>query len=780
MEQQIITDKNVELGVQAEGNPLVVISEPITSEVISLDSEASVKVITEESAVLLVLTEGGSLYKHAVNNGYSGTELEWLTELLDSKASVQFVVTTMADGYNAYASALLALKAEVGDTYATNIHLSEVIAQQDLARALDKQVLEAKIENDIQASYTSVIDVIVTRDLAISQKQTELTAELSTFNAKVNSVEQAIATETSARTLAINSMSSSLNGRIDAEITTINQTVVDQTSSLAQQINNLDSSFNGLLTSNINTVNTAITTESTARAQQINVLRTDFTSGLSAVLTTVQEVQIDIAGNTQAIDSITATVNNPTTGLSAAFARANQAYTLANGTAGTVSTIQGQVNNPTTGLAATYSFAQQVQINATNNTATAINNLRNEITAPSAGWIANNTFIQSIESDANNAYTIATSLSNTLEDSVNDAIANNTLIQEITGDIDGIEQAQTTLSSSISALENWKTNTATVQLTTLINDVGELESKAFLGVSSTVGGKATIAGVTVNSVDYSLRFQGNVFELTNTSGVQQLYYDSAVGQWKFSGELVAATFKTATSGYRAEMGGVSGYPFWFGTGTKNDSNGLFYVNTFGHVVMKSATLQGGLVTIYGSGARGEYTDDGTYLIWLGTGVKNDVNGTFWVKKNGDGYIKGTFFQGQLIRRRFNSAALYSVTASGHITAGQPVRIDCTGYFRYSFTSPTEPASNAGLMNWVIKRNGVTIASGSRQMSRIKRDPGGESGVNWQNIDYVQMNIMFFDNTPGSFGTNNSYTFEMTDLGYGTYSTTVATDENLVG
>jgi hypothetical protein len=84
------------------------------------------------------------------------------------------------------------------------------------------------------------------------------------------------------------------------------------------------------------------------------------------------------------------------------------------------------------------------------------------------------------------------------------------------------------------------------------------------------------------------------------------------------------------------------------------------------------------------------------------------------------------------------------------------------------------------MNWVVKRNGTVIASGSRQITRIKRDPGGEPGVQWRNIDHVNMTIMVFDSSPGSFGTNNSYTFEMTDFGYGSYSTTVATDENLVG
>jgi hypothetical protein len=822
MEQQIIVEKDSNLEVQVIEQPLVSINEPITAEVLSLDSVTDTKVITEESAVLLVLTEGGSLYKKSVNDGYSGTELEWLTELLDSKASVQFVVTTMADGFTAYASALLALKAEVGDTYASNTRLSEVLATRDMARALDKQILEAKIDSDIQASYTNVIDVMVTRDLAISQTLTNLNAEIGSFNSTISNVQQAIATETSARTLAINSMSSTLNNRINSEITTINQTVVDQTGSLAQQINSINTSFNNNLNSSINSVNTSISNETEARAQQIEVLRADFTTGLSAVLTELQEVRVDTEGNATAIDSVTATVTNPTTGLTASFNRANEAYSLADGTAGALSILTGRVNHATTGLAATYAFVQQVEINAATNTATAINSLRNEITSPSANWIAGNTFIQSIKSTADGNVTAisnlsnqvttlsnglngtidtriasnslvqsikstadgnvtaisnlgntVTTLSNNLNGSIDTRIASNNLIQTIRSDLDGNIEAVSTLGNTVTTINNnlngtidtriasnsliqsivdtnnnqqttltnlnstlttattditglttWRTNVASVQLTNLTNSVGQIESRAFLGVSSTSGGKATIAGITVSSVNYGIRMQGDVFELVNIHGARQLYFNNASGLWRFAGGIV----------------------------TNED----------------------------GVSTRGEYTDDGTYLIWLGTGAKNDVNGTFWVKKDGTGYIKGTFFQGQLIRRRFNSANLASVTASGHITAGQPVRIDCTGYFRYFFTSATEPSSDAGLMNWVVKRNGTVIASGSRQLARIKRDPGGEPGVQWRNIDHVNMTIMVFDNSPGSFGTNNSYTFEMTDFGYGSYSTTVATDENLVG
>lgn len=877
MEQQILLETETKLDVYTNEQPLVSISEPIQTEVVALSIEEDVKVIQEESAVLLVLTEGGSLYKKAVQDGYSGTELEWMTELLDSKASVQFVTTTVADSNSAYALALLALEASVGNTYVSNTHLSEVIATRDLARALDKLNLEVKIESDIFASNQTLLETLVTSEQALSQSINNLDTQLGAFRSRVTTVELSISTETSARALAIQTLNSNLNGRIDSEIVTINQTFVDATGSFATQLNNVNTSFNNLLNSSISEVNTSISNESGARASQINTLRVDFTSGLSSVISTIQQVQIDIDGNTSAIDLVTGQVNNPTTGLNAAFTRANQAYTLADNTAGAFSVIEGKVNHPSTGLAATYSFAQQVLIDANNNTATSINSLRNEITAPNAGWTANNTFIQSInttagnaltnaanaqttantaitnagnaqtaantantelaaissdsvlskgekpavvlnvtnilneqagitaeglrygittarsnyttaitnltsylsgltpsysdvtqntpivantfkdrfadvyakrqvlldaiaaaakvladnaqtaannaQGTANNALSIVTTLENNLESTVSGYIANNSLILEIQDDLAGNIQTTSTLSSTVTSLDQWKTNTASVQLTSYGNSIGQLESRAFIGVTSTVNGKATVAGLTVNSVNYSLSFQGNVFELVNTSGVQQLYYNTADGVWSFAGSLVAATFKTALLGYRAEMDGVSAFPFWFGTGTKNAGNGLMYVTTSGDVVLNNATLQGGLVTNSGSGTRGEYRDDGTYLIWLGTGSKTDVNATFYVKKNGTGFIKGDFFTGQIIETKFatdNSAGVnspaYAVINWTHNSAGKTIEITGSG-------STRGRATGGDYSNVILQATGTLYLAGTVIASTVTQVKG---------------------------------------------------------
>lgn len=56
------------------------------------------------------------------------------------------------------------------------------------------------------------------------------------------------------------------------------------------------------------------------------------------------------------------------------------------------------------------------------------------------------------------------------------------------------------------------------------------------------------------------------------------------------------------------------------------------------------TARGNLVTGFGSGQRVEITaDDDNYLIWAGSGSKTDSNGVFWIKPNGQGFISDQVF-----------------------------------------------------------------------------------------------------------------------------------------
>ena len=71
------------------------------------------------------------------------------------------------------------------------------------------------------------------------------------------------------------------------------------------------------------------------------------------------------------------------------------------------------------------------------------------------------------------------------------------------------------------------------------------------------------------------------------------------------GTVTGGLFRTAASGMRAEVGEGT-YPFWFGTGTKNDANARFYVKNNGDAyfagvlaanVVKTTDLQANAVSL---------------------------------------------------------------------------------------------------------------------------------------------------------------------------------------
>ena len=53
------------------------------------------------------------------------------------------------------------------------------------------------------------------------------------------------------------------------------------------------------------------------------------------------------------------------------------------------------------------------------------------------------------------------------------------------------------------------------------------------------------------------------------------------------GTITAGTIKTAATGYRVEVSDTGDFPIWYGTGTKTESNGLFYVKSDGSVYINA-------------------------------------------------------------------------------------------------------------------------------------------------------------------------------------------------
>lgn len=359
----------------------------------------------------------------------------------------------------------------------------------------------------------------------------------------------------------------------------------------------------------------------------------------------------------------------------ALFTQIQQVSTDLLGNSEALIALQGTVNNPTTGLSAAFTLAQQAKTTADGNSSS-ITTIQNSV--------------NSLDSELT-----ATAL----------------IAQQAKVTADGNALALTGLQSQVNNIDG-DLGQAQLSLQATINSLGQVSARAFLGVTTVTGGRAVINGIVVDGTTNALEFRANTLRLTNTAGDVQLYWDSGRGKFVFNGDLVGANFQTATSGYRAEMG-TGSYPFWYGTGSKTLANALFAVDTSGSVTLRNASVQGKIVTSEGTGIRVDVGNDGTYLIWAGTGAKNDVNGLFWIKANGQGFIKGDFFSGQIIESQLGTVSNgnsipATATAPTHNSAGKSVELSAAVSVYFRKTGNT--ASQLSLLTLTVKRGTTTLTT----------------------------------------------------------------------
>lgn len=407
-----------------------------------------------------------------------------------------------------------------------------------------------------------------------------------------------------------------------------------------------------------------------AQEQQIRAAAIlELTAADAAILQQVQQVETDLSGNSSALNALIATVNNPANGLSASFSLAQNAKTTADGNASSISVLQNTVTSLDSGLTATTSLAQSAKTTADGN-ASSITQINNTVNNQTTGLSA--------------TFTLASNTASSLA----------SLQTKVTGIDNDLAAAELTLQSTV-------------------NDLGEVSARAFLGVTTVSGGVARINGIVIDGVTNSLEFRTNTFRWTDTAGNVQAYWDASRSKAVWLGDLVAGTFQTAITGYRAEMSGAGSIPFWYGTGTKTIANAAFAVDTSGNVTLRNATVQGKIVTSEGTGIRVDVGNDGTYLIWAGTGDKTDVNGLFWIKANGQGFVKGDFFSGQIIESRLGSVSNggsipATATAPTHASAGKPVEVSAS--VSVSFRKTGNTASQLAHFTLAIKRGSTTLTT----------------------------------------------------------------------
>ena len=173
-------------------------------------------------------------------------------------------------------------------------------------------------------------------------------------------------------------------------------------------------------------------------------------------------------------------------------------------------------------------------------------------------------------------------------------------------------------------------------------------------------------------------------------------------------------------------------------------------------------ITGGLLrTAAGTATRTEIQDDGTYLIWSGTGTKTDANGKFWIKKDGTGFVSGSFFSGQIIETNLGSGT--TLASVSHKSAGNTVEVtfNSNGFKSVTTASPPSPVgSSTYVRTYTIKRGTTVIDSGSVVVNRIV-SYNAEGGGTYDTSDSYSFSTVVLDS--GTASATYTYTAEIQAL-----------------
>lgn len=306
-----------------------------------------------------------------------------------------------------------------------------------------------------------------------------------------------IRTETLERTTQAEQLTTSINENV-SQITQVSQAITDETSARNTQINQLTSTVN---TNEANTqaqfvtINQAVADETSARTTAITQLSSTVNDNTALITTTSETLATETSTRASEVQTLQAADTAQISRISIV-----ESDTLNNATA--ISNVEGIVNNPTTGLSATFDLAQSATVTAGGNSSS-ITAIQNTVNDPTNGLSA--------------TFTLAGG-ANTTADGAASAIAG--LNTAIAG-TDNQSQAELLLSSAF------------------VPQLGTSFSRAFLGVTNTVGGVSTVNGILVDGATNSLDFRADTLRLTDTSGNVRLSYNTSQNIWSFDGTIFA-------------------------------------------------------------------------------------------------------------------------------------------------------------------------------------------------------------------------------------------------
>ncbi|ATD62494.1 hypothetical protein CNX70_21850 [Janthinobacterium svalbardensis] len=213
--------------------------------------------------------------------------------------------------------------------------------------------------------------------------------------------------------------------------------------------------------------------------------------------------------------------------------------------------------------------------------------------------------------------------------------------------------------------------------------------------------------------------------------------------------------------YGTTLHGGAGYPTNAYTWPSNDGQG-FHLSSAGlllgnyslgkYIEMRSdgfvampglkieggrATFSGNVVSGVGTGFRVEMgPDDPVYAMWAGTGVKNDVNAIFYLKRSGSGYFGGSLSAGILktavTNPSFDPAA--QLVGGPFGSNGGTINVVCSLSWRFDKASRGHTYTAGSGSNTVTIWLYRTIGSGAEALVQTATFTGGTSIVNSNDPD----------------------------------------------
>ncbi len=163
-----------------------------------------------------------------------------------------------------------------------------------------------------------------------------------------------------------------------------------------------------------------------------------------------------------------------------------------------------------------------------------------------------------------------------------------------------------------------------------------------------------------------------------------------------------------------------------------------------------------ITTSNSTASRTEIEDDGTYMIWTGSGSKTDSNATFFVKKDGTGFVSGSFFSGQIIETKFNQG---STSASvSHNSAGNDVELTIGSSGSATVIAGSAPSSTGAstyTLPYTVSRGSTTLETGNVIVTRVVEFEAAES--EYTTRDYYNFSTTVVDTSTGS----STYTYTVT-------------------